>query len=165
MAEIFGAVASGAGLVSLSMQLLESAQKLKGFYDSSRDAPETLGRLYYDLETMALAINQVERHQESDIVDNELLRRCIMTCERAVMSIKKMVNKVDRIIHKARFLGRMYMGFKEPEVKRLLQEMEYAKSSMSLAYMTYVQYAIALLARKRSKRLTGCEDHSTCDGL
>jgi hypothetical protein len=31
------------------------------------------------------------------------------------------------------------MGFKEPEVKRLLQEMEHAKSSMSLAYMGYCQ--------------------------
>ncbi|KAM0719514.1 hypothetical protein Q7P37_003644 [Cladosporium fusiforme] len=41
MAEILGAIASGAGLVSLSMQLLESAQKLKGFYDTSRDAPDT----------------------------------------------------------------------------------------------------------------------------
>jgi hypothetical protein len=76
MAEIFGAVASGAGLVSLSMQLLESA-----------------------------------------------------------------VDKVDRPVHKARFAGRVYMGFKEPEVKRLLVEMEHAKSSMSLAYMSYCQYA------------------------
>jgi hypothetical protein len=166
MAEIFGAVASGAGLVSLSMQLLESAQKLKGFYDSAKDAPETLWRLYYDLETMALTLRQVEHDRQNDIVGNELIRRCMMTCERAVMSIKKMVNKVDRIIHKARFLGRVYMGFKEPEVKRLLQEMEYAKSSMSLAYMTYAQYVIASLARERSKMLTRCEDHhSTGDRL
>ena len=35
MAEIFGAVASGAGLLSLSMQLLESSQKLKSFYDTT----------------------------------------------------------------------------------------------------------------------------------
>lgn len=54
MAEIFGAVASGAGLVSLSMQLLESSQKLKGFYDSCRDAPETVRQLYFDLETMSM---------------------------------------------------------------------------------------------------------------
>ena len=34
MADIVSAVASVAGLVSLSIQLLESAQKLKGFYNS-----------------------------------------------------------------------------------------------------------------------------------
>jgi hypothetical protein len=39
MAEIFAAVASGAGLLSLAIQLLESSRKLKGFYDTSKDAP------------------------------------------------------------------------------------------------------------------------------
>jgi hypothetical protein len=163
MAEIFGAVASGAGLVSLSMQLLESAQKLKGFYDSARDAPETLEYLYHDLETMSLALQQFERYRQSDIPGNELLERCIVTCERSVRSITTTVDKVDRLIHRARFAGRVYMGFKEPEVKRLLQEMEHAKSSMSLAYMGYCQYGIVLLGQKLLSMLTRCEDLGTCD--
>jgi hypothetical protein len=163
MAEIFGAVASGAGLVSLSMQLLESAQKLKGFYDSARDAPETLEYLYHDLETMSLALQQFERYRQSDVPGNELLHRCIVTCERSVRSIANAVEKVDRLIRRARFAGRIYMGFKEPEVKRLLQEMERAKSSMSLAYMGYCQYATVSLGRKLLPTLIRCEDLGTCD--
>jgi hypothetical protein len=163
MAEIFGAVASGARLVSLSMQLLESAQKLKGFYDSARDAPETLEYLYHDLETMSLALQQFERYRQSDISGNELLQRCIVTCERSVRSITTAADKVDRLIHRARFAGRVYMGFKEPEVKRLLQEMEHAKSSMSLAYMGYCQYALIPLGQKLSPMLIRCEDLGTCD--
>jgi hypothetical protein len=163
MAEIFGAVASGAGLVSLSMQLLESAQKLKGFYDSARDAPATLEYLYRDLETVSLALHQFERYRQSDIPGNELLQRCIVTCERSVRSITTAVDKVDRLMHRARFAGRIYMGFKEPEVKRLLQEMEHAKSSMSLTYMGYCQYAIVSLGQKLLSMLTRCEDLGTCD--
>lgn len=51
MAEIFAAVASGAGLMSLAIQLLESSQKLKDFYNASKDAPQTVADLSFELET------------------------------------------------------------------------------------------------------------------
>lgn len=139
MAEIFGAVASGAGLVSLSMQLLESTQKLKGFYNTSRDAPETVERLCSDLETMSLALHQFEHYRQQDVSGSALLGRCITTCKVAVKRIKDAIDKVERLLHRNRFVGRVYMGFKEPEVWRLLEEMERAKSSMHLAYTSYCQ--------------------------
>ena len=142
MAEIFGAVASGAGLVSLSMQLLECTQKLKGFYDSCRDAPETVRQLCFDLETMSMALRQFEQYRQADIFGGELLGRCILACDQAVARIKMAVDKVDRLLSKARFAGKLYMGFKEPEVRKLLEEMEHAKSSMLLAYTSYCQYVI-----------------------
>jgi hypothetical protein len=140
MAEIFGAVASGAGLVSLSMQLLDSAQKLKGFCDLCRDAPETVKQLYSDLETMALALRQFEQYRQNDVFGSELLSRCIVACDQAVARIKTAIDKVDRLLSRARFAGRIYMGFKEPEVRKLLEDMERAKSSMLLAYTSYCQY-------------------------
>ena len=141
MAEIFGAVASGASLISLSMQLLESSQKLKSFCDTARNAPETVSRLCFDLETMSLALHQFEQYRQQDILGSELLSRCIKTCERAVSRIQVAVDKVDRLLHKTRFAGRVYMGFKEPEVRVLLEDMEHAKSSLHLAYTSYCQYA------------------------
>lgn len=145
MAEIFGAVASGAGLVSLSMQLLESAQKLKGFYNTIRDAPDAVRQLSFDLETMSMALRQFEHYRQNDVFGSELLSRCIMACDQAVAKIKFSVDKVDRLLLKARFAGRIYMGFKEPEVKKLLEEMEHAKSSLLLAYTSYCQYVAAVL--------------------
>jgi hypothetical protein len=139
MAEIFGAVASGAGLLSLSMQLLESVQKLKGFYDSSRDAPDTVASLCFDLETMSMALRQFEQYRQNDVLGSALLSRCILACELSVTKIKTAVERVDRLLSKARFAGRVYMGFKEPEVRKLLEEMEHAKSSMLLAYTSYCQ--------------------------
>lgn len=122
MAEIFGAVASGAGLVSLSMQLLESTQKLKGFYDSSRDAPGTVRHLCFDLETMSIALRNIEGHRQSDVVGNELFGRCIVTFDRAITNIRTATDKMERLMHKARFAGRLYTAFKEPEVRRLLED-------------------------------------------
>jgi hypothetical protein len=139
MAEIFGAVASGAGLVSLSMQLLDSAQKLKGFCDLCRDAPETVKQLYGDLETMALALRQFEQYRQNDVFGSELLHRCIVACELAVAKIRTTIDKIDRLLSKTRLAGRIYMGFKEPEMRKLLEDMEHAKSSMLLAYTSYCQ--------------------------
>jgi hypothetical protein len=143
MAEIFGAVASGAGLISLSMQLLESSQKLKSFCDTARNAPETVLRLCFDIETMSLALHQFEQYRQQDILGSELLSRCIRACEQAVSRIRIAVDKVDRLLHKTRFAGRVYMGFKEPEVRMLLEDMEHAKSSLHLAYTSYCQHAAA----------------------
>jgi len=143
MAEIFGAVASGAGLISLSMQLLESSQKLKSFCDTARNAPETVSRLCFDLETMSLALHQFEQYRQQDILGSELLSRCIETCGHAVSRIQVAVDKIDRLLHKTRFAGRVYLGFREPEVRMLLEDMEHAKSSLHLAYTSYCQYAAA----------------------
>jgi len=140
MAEIFGAVASGAGLISLSMQLLDSAQKLKGFCDLCRDAPETVKQLYSELETTALALRQFERFRQKDILGSELLSRCIVACDQAVAKIRTTVDKIDRLLSKTRLAGRVYTGFREPEVRKLLEDIERAKSSMLLAYQSYCQY-------------------------
>ena len=59
------------------------------------------------------------------------------------MKIEVTVTKIERLIQKRNVGGRLYMAFKEPEIQDLLDEMERAKSSMSLAYMNYCQYVIA----------------------
>jgi hypothetical protein len=121
------------------MQLLESVQKLKGFYDSSRYAPDTVASLCFDLETMSMALRQFEQYRQNDVLGSALLSRCITACELSDTKIKIAIDNVDRLLSKARLVGRVYMGFKEPEVRNLLEEMEHAKSSMLLAYTSCCQ--------------------------
>jgi hypothetical protein len=74
MAEVFGAVASGVGLVSLALQLVDSAQKLKKLYNTTRDAPTTVADLCFELETMSLSLRQLNSHRntKSYLVDASL---------------------------------------------------------------------------------------------
>jgi hypothetical protein len=139
MAEIFGAVASGAGLMSLSMQLLESSQKLKSFYNASKDAPQTVADLSFELETMSLSLRQLVIHNQADITSDTLLGRCMMTCTLMTAKIEAAVDKMEHVLRKSRGVGRMYAAFKEPEVSKLLESLEHAKSSMLFAYMSYCQ--------------------------
>jgi hypothetical protein len=75
MAKVFGAVASGAGLVSLALQLIDTAQKLKKLYNTSRDAPTTVADLCFELETMSLSPRQLNSHRSANIAGDELLGR------------------------------------------------------------------------------------------
>lgn len=139
MSEMFGAVASGAGLLSLAVQLIESSQKLKKLYNASRDAPSAVADLCFELETMSLSLHQLESHRSKDVTGDELLGRCVATCTRMVTKIQQAVSKIESLLQKSRMVGRLYMAFKEPEMNKLLGEMEQAKSSMSFAYMSYCQ--------------------------
>ena len=139
--EAFAAVSSGAGLVSLAMQLLQSSQKLKGLYNASRDAPRTIEDLCFELETLSLQLRQLERHRHLDRFDTtDVLDRCIAVCERRTAKVRDLVNAMARYMRRSSTFGRVYTAFSEPEMKKLLVELEQAKSSLSLAYISYCQY-------------------------
>jgi hypothetical protein len=140
MAEIFAAVASGAGLVSLAIQLLESSEKLKELYNASRSAPKTVSDLCFELETLSLQLRQLERHRQHDRLDTEILDRCIAVCERRVARVRDVVDAMARYMRRGVAFGSVYTAFKEPEMRKLLDELEQAKSSLSLAYISYCQY-------------------------
>jgi hypothetical protein len=139
MAEIFAAVASGAGLVSLAIQLLESSRKLKGLYNATKDAPQNVKDLCFDLETLSLQLRQLEQHRQHDHLDTELLGRCIAQCQRRTEKVGDLVDDMARYIRRSAMLGKLYAAFKEPEVEKLLDELERAKSSLSLTYISYCQ--------------------------
>jgi chromosome segregation ATPase len=139
MAEIFAAVASGAGLVSLTIQLLESSQKLKGLYNATKDAPKHVKDLCFELETLSLQLRQLEQHRQHDHLNTELLDRCIVQCERRTEEISDVVDDMARYMRRFAMLGKLYTAFKEPEVEKLLDKLERAKSSLTFAYMSYCQ--------------------------
>jgi len=139
MAEVFAAVASGAGLVSLAIQLLESSWKLKGLYTATKDAPRNVKDLCFDQETLSLQLRQLEQHRQHDHLNTELLDRCIAQCERRTEKVRDVVDDMARYIRRSAMLGKFYAAFKEPEVEKLLDELERAKSSLSLTYISYCQ--------------------------
>lgn len=134
---ILGVVSAGAGLLSLSIQLFESAQKLKGLADNIRNAPGTLGDLEFDLQTMGLALQQLEKHRQQDSHDATLLARCLERCAVCTSRIQKAVDKMTAYSAKSSKLGKMYVAFKEKDLDKLLKDLEGAKSSLHLSLNMY----------------------------
>lgn len=138
--EAFAAVASGAGLMSLAVQLVESSQKLKGLYNTSRNAPELIEDLCFELETLSLQLRDLERHRHLDRFDTtEVLDRCIAVCQQRVVRVRDVVNAMARYMRRSSTFSGVYTAFKEPEMRKLMVELEQAKSSLSLAYISYCQ--------------------------
>ncbi|KAK5132149.1 hypothetical protein LTR08_000306 [Meristemomyces frigidus] len=140
MAEILGVVSAGAGLVSLSMQLLDSAQKLKRFYDDATNAPKTLDKLSIDLRTLALLLRELERYRvNNDDGSDALLLQCLSRLREEVYEIRALVVKLDQRLRGSRVRVKLSTAFKEPEIQRCLMSLESAKSSVLLAHQLYTQ--------------------------
>jgi hypothetical protein len=136
---IFGLAASAAGLVSLGIQLGESAAKLGRIYHAAKDAPRTVSRLVFGLETMAMALRELEYHRQQSGHSGALLARCITECQQSTAEIQRLVDKMEGYLTKyARIGGKVYAAFKECDMKELLEDLEKAKSSLELAYMIYL---------------------------
>jgi hypothetical protein len=52
MAEAFGIAGGTVGVISLSIQLAESLHKVKGFYESVKNAPPEVAELIEEIEIM-----------------------------------------------------------------------------------------------------------------
>ncbi|KAI9163855.1 Protein F37C4.5 [Paramyrothecium foliicola] len=135
---IFGIVAGGAGLLSLSIQLGESAVKLKRIYQSAKDAQKNISNMVFDLETLALALQEVEHERLQSGHIRTLLLRCTARCQESVNEIQDLVERIEARLFKHKGIGaKFYATIKEPEVTALLARLDSAKSSLNLAYIIY----------------------------
>lgn len=136
---VVGVVASGAGLLSLAIQIGDSAKKLKAFCSAVKNAPETLNDLVFDLETMALSLQQLEKHRQLDSHDVALLDRCIDRCRKCTAKIQVLVDKMEQYVGRSVKAGKLYTAFKERDIQVMLVGLDQTKSSLMLAYTAYCQ--------------------------
>ena len=143
MAEVIvGVVASGAGLASLAIQLLERAQKIREFHGRVKNSPDTLLNLSHDLETVSLLLRQLEAHMQCDSYNVDLLGRCISQCQRSATRLKALVQKLESRLSRLRILGKIMAALRDDEFRSILGEMEQAKSSTMLAFQMYSLYEL-----------------------
>lgn len=134
---ILGIVSAGAGLLSLSIQLAESAKRLDSFYQSFQYAPKALKNVAFDLEAMSLGLKQLERHRQDDSHDAELIDRCIERCRDCTSELGVVVEKMSVYMARSARVGKLDTAFKEQDVAKLLVELEQNKSSLQMAFMLY----------------------------
>ena len=136
---IFGVVTGGVGIISLALQLGDCAVRLKKLYHTAKDAPDRLRRLSSEMETMSIALEQIEIHRLQDNHAEYLLGRCIEICQQDIVDIERLVVRLENKIAKySRGAGRVYAAMKGDEVKELLDGLERSKSSLQFAYLMYL---------------------------
>jgi hypothetical protein len=134
---ILGVVAGGAGLASLSIQLAESALKLKRLYHSMRNAPETLTEIADEIHLMSLSLQHLERHRQNENHGADLLDRCIENCRSHTTKITLLTEKISQKIDNASLTGRLYASMRERDLDKLLGDLARARSALHLAVDLY----------------------------
>jgi hypothetical protein len=138
MAEAFGVAAGVFGVVSLSIQLAESVQKVKAFYANVKNAPPRLADLLEEIAEMSELIKELEYEQRStSIVTSPLMKRCIESSLKAVEYFAMFSVELDTRVRRRKISSGVKFALGQDEIERMLNRVERAKSLLTLAYMQY----------------------------
>lgn len=138
MAEVFGVAAGAVGVVSLSIQLAESLQKVKAFYASVKNAPLQVAELIEEIEIMQDILSDLEGGSQT-VALSANMKRCIKVAQRASKGFAKFSEELQASIKKRRYRGGVRFALSRDDMKQMLDQLERTKSSLLLAYNLYQQ--------------------------
>jgi hypothetical protein len=135
MAEIVGLVVS---VVSLGVQLAESTQKVKRFYNAVKDAPVRLADIVEEIESLSEILTEIEGGDTSgNTVVGPKLQRCVSTCRKAVDQFSTYADCLERRIKRHKLRGCTKFALKSESIEGVISRLESSKSNLVLAYMLY----------------------------
>lgn len=135
MAEVVGLVM---GAVSLGVQLAESVQKVKRFYDAVKDAPERLADIVDEIESLSDILAEMEGDRTSHNTNvGPKMQRCVATCRKAVDSFTTYADGLETRMKRHSRRGSVRFAIKSESIEAVISRLESSKSNLVLAYMMY----------------------------
>jgi hypothetical protein len=135
MAETVGLVV---GVVSFGVQLAESLQKVKRFYDTVKDAPERLADIIDEIGSLSDILTELEQDPTSSGVDTgPAMQRCVAACRKAVDRFATCANSLESRMKRSKGLGSVKFAMKNESIESVVASLESSKSNLVLAYMLY----------------------------
>ena len=145
MAEVFGAVASGAGLVSLGLQIFEGTVKLRDLCSKIHGAPKEIFKLLTELDVLVKILEEYDSKTCAKWQDSSIGSIALGD---AMHSCTEIEGRSSRYRFSARFtdpevrlqtncsFGTIKFALIDKRIDSLLRRIERAKSSLSLATNT-----------------------------
>lgn len=135
MAEVVGLVV---GVVSLGVQLAESVQKVKRFYNTVKDAPERLTDIIDEIESSSDILTEMEGDHTAYITElGPKMQHCVATCRRAVDKLSTYADSLESRMRRHSRLGSVKFAMKSESIEGVISRLESSKSNLVLAYMLY----------------------------
>lgn len=136
---VVGVVASGAGLASLAIQLLESVNKLKNFYSDVKDAPKTLEEIISSLEEIETIIEWLESHRERNEEPLDIIEKPVLRCCNRIKELESMVRPMELRIERS-VKSKIKFAFRKKETAGIQAKLGRALQVLSFAVMVYQRY-------------------------
>jgi hypothetical protein len=135
MAEVVGVVV---GVVSLGVQLAESLQKVKRFYDTVRDAPARLADIIDEIGALSDILTELEQDPTSSGSSaGPTMQRCVAACRKAVDRFSTLSDSLEGRMKRSKGRGSVRFAMKNESIESVIASLESSKSNLVLAYMLY----------------------------
>jgi hypothetical protein len=145
MAEVLGVVASGAGIASLGLQIIENVEKLVDFFSRVHDAPSEVRFILEEVTILGNVLVECSRHQQplgSNDSTSKARAQAILHCETASKYLSAIVAELEAGMRVSKWQLKWFSvltALKEKKLATLMAKLERAKSTLALAQMLYLQ--------------------------
>jgi hypothetical protein len=145
MAEILGVVASGAGLASLAVQLLECIEKLHDLHANIRDAPMEIREILDEVDLLGDVLTSYlgvsGGATRTCLVPTVVQKQALGHCLKVLEILRNIAHELDTAMQTSRtrrWINWAKVGavFKRKQLARLQTALERAKSTLTLAILT-----------------------------
>ncbi|TGO64904.1 hypothetical protein BCON_0005g01040 [Botryotinia convoluta] len=137
MAEI-GIIASGMGVASLGLQLMDGVRKLKQFWDEVKEAPEDIQYTLEELETLSLVLSDIHTSNLNlPWIPSATVTRCLELCRRGTDILNTTVKDMNGAISKRRKIGSAKVVLKKDTLEKFRNRLTDAQYVLMLSRQTY----------------------------
>lgn len=117
---------------------MDCAVRLKAFYETVEKAPKALNRVSKELKTFALLLRQIDdTRARHGVEDSEVLQECIEICVESTQEIVGFTLRLEEIMKRHTFAGRIYSALRMQDVQDICAELERAKNSLMMAFQVF----------------------------
>jgi hypothetical protein len=128
--DVLGMVVGGASVLSLSVQLADSAATLKRLYHDTRNAPEALNHLAHEIETVSLDLTLIERNGQSEACGTDLLSQCLERCQRHAADIQQLTDQLSLRLGRVFLFGEVDTVVQEQVLDMLLDDLDHTQNTL-----------------------------------
>ncbi|TGO38231.1 hypothetical protein BHYA_0079g00320 [Botrytis hyacinthi] len=133
-----GIIASGMGVASLGLQLMDGIRKLKQFWDEVKEAPEDIQYALEELETLSLVLSDIHiSNSNLPSIPSATVTRCLELCRRGTDILNTIVKDLNGAISKRRKIDSAKVVLKKDVLDKFRNRLRDAQYMLLLSRQTY----------------------------
>lgn len=133
MAEI-GSIASGIGVASFALQLLDGIKKLKQFWDDVQDSREDIRSTIKNLEALSSVLSDINTYSPDwPLISSATVTKCLNLCQRGVDMLSVIVKDLSVAVSKRKKIGGATAVMKKDTLEKFQNRLRDAQYMLVLA--------------------------------
>lgn len=141
MAEVFGVVTGGLGVLSLAVQIASSLKTLKDSLDVVKETPAEVKMALDELEVLSLVLKDVDQSVQDQAVSSPIVRsaieKAVKLCKASCDALDVVVNDIQAMISSKKKWAAVKGALKRDKLTRVQVQLERAKGLLVLANQCY----------------------------